>query len=74
MALGVNYGGFSVAAGASLEGLKWRDTLARNRILVRQLDFARVNLPIIAIAMTIGCVVLVGELYIVRAQTPYINA
>jgi Na+/H+ antiporter NhaD/arsenite permease-like protein len=73
MALGVNYGGFSVVPGASLEGFIWRDTLAREHIRVRQLDFARVNLPIIAIAMTIGCVILVGEVYIVRGQTPYVN-
>lgn len=48
MALGVNYGAFSTAFSASLAGLLWRDILARKHIRVRRLDFARVNLPIIA--------------------------
>lgn len=71
MALGVNYGAFSTAFSASLAGLLWRDILARKHIHVRGLDFARVNLPIIAISMAVGCVVLVGQVYIVRDTTPY---
>ncbi|KAL7923710.1 hypothetical protein ACQKWADRAFT_41473 [Trichoderma austrokoningii] len=71
MALGVNYGAFSAAFSASLAGLLWRDILSRKHIRVRSLDFARVNLPIISIAMIVGCVVLVGEVYIVRKETPY---
>ncbi len=70
MALGVNYGAFSTALSASLAGLLWRDILAKKHIRVRRLDFARVNLPIIAIAMTVGCVVLIGEVYIMRDDTP----
>lgn len=71
MALGVNYGAFSTAFSASLAGLLWRDILARKHIRVKSLDFARVNLPIIAISMTVGCAVLVGEVYITRPTTPY---
>lgn len=71
MALGVNYGAFSTAFSASLAGLLWRDILARKHIRVRRLDFARVNLPIIAIAMAVGCVVLVGEIYVIRGEKPY---
>ena len=71
MALGVNYGAFSTAFSASLAGLLWRDILAKKQIYVRRLEFARVNLPIIAIAMTVGCAVLVGEIYIVRDEKPY---
>ncbi|KAI0450830.1 hypothetical protein F5B21DRAFT_528604 [Xylaria acuta] len=63
MALGVNYGAFSIAFSASLAGLLWRDILARKHIRVRGLEFARVNLPIISIAMTIGLAVLTGEVY-----------
>lgn len=77
MAIGVNYGAFSTAFSASLAGLLWRDILSRKHIHVRRIEFARVNLPIIAIAMVIGCVVLVGEVYIIRsADIPYkaINA
>jgi Na+/H+ antiporter NhaD/arsenite permease-like protein len=71
MALGVNYGAFSTAFSASLAGLLWRDILARKHIRVRRLDFARVNLPIIAIAMAVGCAVLVGEVYIMRDNSAY---
>ncbi|KAL4868017.1 hypothetical protein BDV12DRAFT_109220 [Aspergillus spectabilis] len=71
MALGVNYGAFSTAFSASLAGLLWRDILARKHIRVRSLDFAIVNLPIIAISMAVGCAVLVGEVYIMRDTTPY---
>lgn len=72
MALGVNYGAFSTAFSASLAGLLWRDILARKHIRVRRMEFARVNLPIIVIAMVVGCLVLVGEVYIVRSGTrPY---
>lgn len=70
MALGVNYGAFSTAFSASLAGLLWRDILSKKHIHVRRLDFARVNLPIIAIAMTVGCCVLIGEVWIMRGETP----
>ncbi|KAL9074306.1 MAG: hypothetical protein Q9157_004428 [Trypethelium eluteriae] len=71
MALGVNYGAFSAAFSASLAGLLWRDILGRKHIRVKRLEFARVNLPIIAIAMTVGCAVLCAEVYIVRDESPY---
>lgn len=71
MALGVNYGAFSTAFSASLAGLLWRDILERKHIHIRRMEFARVNVPIIAIAMTVGCTVLVGEIYIIRKDTPY---
>jgi Na+/H+ antiporter NhaD/arsenite permease-like protein len=71
MAIGVNYGAFSTAFSASLAGMLWRDILARKHIHVKRLDFARVNLPIIAISMAVGCTVLVGQVYIVRDTSPY---
>ncbi|KAG9742661.1 putative arsenite transmembrane transporter protein, partial [Aureobasidium melanogenum] len=71
MALGVNYGAFSIAFSASLAGLLWRDILSRKHIHVRRLDFARENIPIIAVAMVVGCAVLVGEVYIIRDNSPY---
>ncbi|KAI1092791.1 hypothetical protein F5B19DRAFT_492015 [Rostrohypoxylon terebratum] len=71
MALGVNFGAFSTAFSASLAGLLWRDILARKHIHVKRADFARVNLPIITIAMAVGCTVLIGEVYIMRPTTPY---
>ncbi|KAH0598893.1 hypothetical protein MHUMG1_03005 [Metarhizium humberi] len=71
MAIGVNYGAFSTAFSASLAGLLWRDILSRKHIHVQRLEFARVNLPIIAIAMIVGCAVLTGQVYIVRSDKPY---
>ncbi|CEJ56994.1 Putative Arsenite efflux transporter ArsB-like, puative [Penicillium brasilianum] len=71
MAIGVNYGAFSTAFSASLAGLLWRDILGRKHIRVGSIEFARVNLPIIAIAMAVGCTVLVGQIYITRKPTPY---
>ena len=71
MAIGVNYGAFSTAFSASLAGMLWRDILARKHIHVRRLEFARVNLPIIAISMIVGCAVLVGEVYIMRDDSAY---
>lgn len=71
MALGVNYGAFSTAFSASLAGLLWRDILRRKHIRVGSIEFARVNLPIIAISMAVGCTVLVAQVYIMRKTTPY---
>jgi hypothetical protein len=71
MALGVNYGAFSAAFSASLAGLLWRDILGRKHIYIRARDFARFNVPIIAISMVVGCAVLVGEVYITRDTGPY---
>ncbi|KAG6029716.1 hypothetical protein E4U40_000383 [Claviceps sp. LM458 group G5] len=71
MAIGVNYGAFSVAFSASLAGLLWQDILSRKHIHVQGLEFARVNLPIIAISMIVGSAVLTGQVYIMRSDEPY---
>jgi len=71
MALGVNYGASSTAFSASLAGLLWRDILGRKHIHIRARDFARYNVPIIMISMTVGCAVLIGEVYIIRDTHPY---
>jgi hypothetical protein len=65
----VNYGAFSAAFNAALAGLLWKDILARKHIRVLRLDFARINLPIIAIAMSVGCGVLAAEVYLVKTTT-----
>jgi Na+/H+ antiporter NhaD/arsenite permease-like protein len=67
----VNYGAFSLAFSASLAGMLWRDILGRKHIRVRGLEFARINLPIIAITMVVALTVLVGQIYIIRGETPY---
>ncbi|KAK6386823.1 hypothetical protein LTS17_000085 [Exophiala oligosperma] len=71
MAIGVNYGAFSAVFSASLAGLLWRDILERKYIEVKRLEFAKVNLPIISVAMAIGCAILVAQVYIVRDDSPY---
>lgn len=71
MALGFNYGAFSLSFSASLNGLLWRDVLNRMETSVSRLEFARANLPIIAIAWAIACGVLVIQLFVVRSYAPY---
>jgi Na+/H+ antiporter NhaD/arsenite permease-like protein len=71
MALGVNYGAFSIAFSASLAGIMWRNELDKEHIHVRRMDFIRVNLPILVFAMAIACAVLIGEVYIYRDNSPY---
>lgn len=73
MALGVNYGAFSTAFSASLAGMLWRDILARKHIFVSSRDFAVTNLPIITISMVVGCVVLIGQVYITRGEEAYMG-
>ena len=71
MALGVNFGAFSMTFSASLAGIMWRTVLSEQHSFREQVNFARINFPIIAFAMAIGCTVLVGEVYIVRDNAPY---
>lgn len=71
MTLGLNYGAFSTAFSASLAGLLWRDILGRKNIRVGSREFAWVNLPIIFYTMIVACAVLVGEIYIIRKESPY---
>lgn len=68
-----DYGAFSTAFSASLAGLLWRNILAKKHIEVRRLEFARVNLKIIAVAMAVGSLVLIGEMYITRDTAPYVG-
>lgn len=65
MAIGVKYGAFSLSFAASLAGLGWRDDLREVRIDVRRMEFARANLPLVAVCMLVSCSVLVAEAYIV---------
>jgi Na+/H+ antiporter NhaD/arsenite permease-like protein len=74
LTIGLNYGAFSTFFSASLAGLLWRDILKRKRIIVKEWDFARVNSPIIAFTTIIACVVLIGEVYVTRKTTPYLQS
>ncbi|KZT72425.1 hypothetical protein DAEQUDRAFT_664278 [Daedalea quercina L-15889] len=65
LALGSNFGAFTLTFGASLAGLLWRRILRQKGIRVRAREFARVNAPIAGVAMAVGCAVLLGEVYVV---------
>ena len=71
LAIGVNYGAFSATISASLTGLLWQSILTSRFVRVGSIDFIKVNVPIISTAMIIGCAVLVGEVYIMRHDSPY---
>ncbi|KAI0362901.1 hypothetical protein BV20DRAFT_1058530 [Pilatotrama ljubarskyi] len=64
LALGSNFGAFTLTFGASLAGLLWRQILRQKGIRVRGAQFALLNLPISVVAMAAGCAVLVGQLYV----------
>lgn len=71
MALGLNYGAFSSTFCASLAGLLWKDILQKKGVIVGRWEFLRVNAPIIAVAMAVGCAVLAGEVYLIRGNGEY---
>lgn len=71
MALGVNYGAFSLAFSGALAGLLWRDILSKKHIHVGNIEFARVNLPMIVFTMIVGSCALLGEVWIMRGNEPY---
>ncbi|RPD57388.1 hypothetical protein L226DRAFT_547068 [Lentinus tigrinus ALCF2SS1-7] len=64
LALGSNFGAFTLTFSASLAGLLWRQILRQKGIHVRGRQFALVNAPISFVAMLVGCAVLVGEVYV----------
>ncbi|TFK86673.1 hypothetical protein K466DRAFT_523769 [Polyporus arcularius HHB13444] len=64
LALGSNFGAFTLTFSASLAGLLWRQILRQKGIHVRGQQFALVNAPISVVAMLVGCAVLVGEVYV----------
>ena len=65
LALGSNYGAFSLHPGASLAGLLWRDILWRKGISTRSSEFARSNIWIVAVAMIVGTGIVVAEVFVV---------
>ncbi|KAJ3554758.1 hypothetical protein NM688_g2941 [Phlebia brevispora] len=70
LALGSNYGAFTLTFSASLAGLLWREILHQKGIHVRPRQFLLLNLPTSFVAMLCSCAVLVGEVYIIdRKQT-----
>ncbi|KAH9888414.1 hypothetical protein C8Q73DRAFT_710090 [Cubamyces lactineus] len=64
LALGSNFGAFTLTFSASLAGLLWRQILRQKGIRVRGAQFLVLNLPISFVAMLVGCAVLVGQTYV----------
>ncbi|PIL32705.1 transporter [Ganoderma sinense ZZ0214-1] len=64
LALGSNFGAFTLTFSASLAGLLWRQILRQKGIHVRGRQFLLLNLPISFVAMAVGCAVLVGQVYV----------
>lgn len=64
LALGSNYGAFTLTFSASLAGLLWRRILRQKGIHVRPMQFLRLNLPIAITAMTVSSAVLLAQVYV----------
>ena len=66
LAIGLNYGAFTITICASLAGLLWRDILKQKGIHVRKWQFCKLNLPLVVVSMVVSSAVLVGEMYVVH--------
>jgi len=66
LALGSNYGAFTLTFSASLAGLLWRDILRQKGIHVRQYQFAQLNMGTFFIASVASGVVLIGQTMVVH--------
>lgn len=64
LAIGSNYGAFTLTFSASLAGLLWRQILRDKGIHVRPLQFLLLNAPIALVAMLASSAVLVGQVYV----------
>lgn len=68
LAIGSNYGAFTLTFSASLAGLLWRQILHQKGIHVRARQFLLLNLPVSFVAMLCSLAVLVGQVYIIDKQ------
>ncbi|EED85293.1 predicted protein, partial [Postia placenta Mad-698-R] len=66
LALGSNYGAFTLTFSASLAGLLWRSILQQKGIRVRPRQFLMLNFPIAITAMTASSAVLLAQVYVTR--------
>ena len=68
LALGANFGGYSLAFSASLAGLLWKNILKNNPINPMHISlrtFAKQNLPCLATSIAVAGIALLIELIIV---------
>jgi len=69
LALGSNYGAFTLTFSASLAGLLWRDMLQRKGIRVGKYEFAQLNVGTFLVASVASGVVLIGQTLVVHRRT-----
>lgn len=69
LALGSNYGAFTLTFSASLAGLLWRDMLRRKGIHVWQYQFAQLNAGTFIMGSVASGVVLIGQTLVVHRTT-----
>lgn len=69
LAIGSNYGAFTLTFSASLAGLLWRQILRDKGIHVRPLQFLLLNAPIALVAMAASSAVLVGQVYVIHKNS-----
>ncbi|KAI0302282.1 hypothetical protein B0F90DRAFT_1816498 [Multifurca ochricompacta] len=66
LALGSNYGAFTLTFSASLAGLLWRNILGQKGVHVWQSQFAQMNLGTFVIASLASGTVLIGQMLVVH--------
>ncbi|KAI0785821.1 hypothetical protein C8Q75DRAFT_722360 [Abortiporus biennis] len=66
LAIGSNFGAFTLTFSASLAGLLWKEILRQKGIHVRARQFLFLNLPIAFVAMIVASTTLVAEVYIIH--------
>ncbi|CAL1712066.1 unnamed protein product [Somion occarium] len=66
LAIGSNFGAFTITISASLAGLLWRGILRQKGIRIRPKQFLLLNLPISFVAMLVSCGVLAGEMFVIH--------
>lgn len=66
LAMGSNYGAFTLTFSASLAGLLWREILGHQGIHVRQGEFAQLNLGTFVVGSVASGMVLIGQTMVVH--------
>jgi Na+/H+ antiporter NhaD/arsenite permease-like protein len=66
LAIGSNYGAFTLTFSASLAGLLWREILRQKGIHVRQIQFAKLNMCMFVLGSVASGVALIGQTAVVE--------
>ncbi|WVF72484.1 hypothetical protein IAT40_007299 [Kwoniella sp. CBS 6097] len=68
LAVGSNFGAYSVVFSASLAGLLWRKILADKGLKLTITDFARWNITPLIVTIVVGCLVVAGEVCVMYKE------